>query len=503
MAQAMARVGIVMRTRDRPLFVTRALDSVLAQTFGDWHVVLVNDGGDPGLLRARIAAAGLETRLPPARMTILDHPAPQGRAAAFNRGLAALRTEFVACLDDDDTWEPEFLQALMALWDRTAPLVANLGGVAAGVTARREDLVTDADGGQRLVALGEDGLPNSFRRTDFLINPIAYATYRHDLYAAQWVLDRAAVAATGGFPEEFEVMEDRAFLLRFLQHWRIATLARPLANHHRRIRRCEDRSQSAAMNTIDNPSYDWRVYADLALPPVSSPPGDTGADLPGLLRAVGTSIVKELNDETSALWHKIDGEARALSQRLAALEARLGAAPPPEPALPGLAPVWSLWEALGDRQIGFGLEPDKPFIGRLSLSYAGPSDGLLLHADPATRTLILQVPDTQGWCALELDLTGLAAAGGGLECALVAGLDGGGLIETGLVTTARLALGRVQHAVTQRHVHALPAVGAASLSRRFEAADLTSGHGHKLTIVLPRRATNLRLQLRALAVCPV
>ena len=40
-------VAIVTRTKNRPLLLERALNSVLGQSFADWHQIVVNDGGDP------------------------------------------------------------------------------------------------------------------------------------------------------------------------------------------------------------------------------------------------------------------------------------------------------------------------------------------------------------------------------------------------------------------------------------------------------------------------
>lgn len=505
------RVGIVTRTRDRPLFVVRALAAVLAQTCGDWRIVLVNDGGDPAALRAAIAAAGIAPSLPPGRLAILDNPAARGRAAAFNQGLAALDTEFVACLDDDDTWHPEFLATLLALYDANAPLIPDLGGVAAGVTALREDLVVGPDGRMRIEPLGEDGLPNAFRRADFLIGPIAYATYRHDLYPVQWLLRRQAVADLGGFPERFEVMEDRAFLLRFVQHWRIATSDRRLAFHHRRVRRQGDTGQTAELNTLDNPSYDWRRFSDLALPALTTPAAAAGAagapapgaDLPGLMRAVGASIVRELNDETSALWHKVNGEAAGLRARLEALEARLvpgGVAAAEATADLGRPPAWSLWAAAGPAQIGYAIAPATPVLDRLSLSYPGTGAGLLLHADPDRRLMQLQVPQTGDWCALELALDGLGQPDRPLQSALVMALPAGGLFETALVVAERDRLGRIRSTVAETHVHAADA-GVPLRLRRDVPAPRPDGTGvRKLSIVLPRQAANLRLWLHDWAV---
>jgi len=492
-------VGIVTRTRDRGPFVVRAVASVLAQRHAHWHLVLVNDGGDPATLRQALAGAGLD--LPAARLTILDHPTPRGRAAAFNRGLAALATQFVACLDDDDTWHPDFLAELLALHARTAPVLPALGGVASGVTALLEDLVPGPDGQPQILPLGEDGLPNAFRRNDFLIDPIAYATYRHDLYPVQWLLRREAVAALGGFPQQFEVMEDRAFLQRFLEHWPVATLDRPLAFHHRRRQRGQDTAQSAALNTLDNPSYDWRRFGDLAAPSVVTPPGGGAVDLPRLLRAVGASVVRELNRETSAIWHKVDGEAAGLRNRIAALEAAAGLTPAmPRPE--GGAALWSLWPVVAGRPAGHVLPDSGAVLDRLRLSHAAPGDGVLLHIDPEARLFQLQVPQTGDWCALELALDLPAPDGAGLCCEALVSLPGGGLFETALVQSRRGLGGRLSHRVSGHQVHAAPAAGAVRLSRCFSPGALIAADLPKLSIILPRQATNLRLVLHDLVVRP-
>lgn len=495
-------VGVVTRTRDRPLFVARALRAVLDQTHSNWRIVLVNDGGDAAQLRARIHDEGLDARLPPERLTILDNPVSRGRAAAFNQGLAALDSDFVACLDDDDSWDPGFLTELLAFHAANAALIPDLGGVAAAVTAIREDIVTAPDGSQQIARLGEEGLPNAFRRGDFLLGPIAYATYRHDLYPVQWLLKRQAVADLGGFPEAFEVMEDRAFLVRFVQHWRIAMLDRPLAFHHRRLRRSEDGSQSADLNTIDNPSYDWRRFSDLALPGLTTPPG-AAPDLPQLLRAVGASVVRELNDETSALWHKLNGEAQALHARLDAVEARLPGAPAAVPEPRTETPLWSLWDAVGPADIGYPIAAAHPFLGRFTLSYAGPEGGLLVHGAPARRVFQLQVPLTGDWCALELSLaglSGLAASGQRLGIDLQLSLPGGGLLETVLIAPEGGLRGRGRHRLIEPHVHAAPEGVVTRITRHFDVAVLHAHPQAKFSIVLPRQASNLRLRLHDLAV---
>lgn len=492
------RVGIVIRTRDRPLFVTRALHSVLAQTFPDWQVVLVNDGGDREVLDRAIAGAGLAPHFAPGRrMRALHHARSVGRSDAFNRGAEALATEFVCCLDDDDTWSPDFLAALVAFFDATRALTPDLGGVAAQVTAIREDIRT-IDGHEVLVPQGEDGLPNSFRRGEFFLNPIAYATYRQDVYPVQWMLNRQAALAVGGFPSDFNVMEDRAFMTRFLEHWRLAILDRPLAFHHRRVRRSGDTAQSVVLNTLDNPSYDWRLYADLSRVPVNT--GPEAAVTPALLRAVAATLLKEVNDETSALWHKLNGDGQALGARLDRLLAPGGLQDTRlHIDIPHERRHWSLWTVLGD-EIGYRLGAGTPFLERLVISMPQTPPGLAAHGSHAQRRLTVQVPQTGDWCALELDLSGLAPAGAGLRIDAVVSVFEGALLESALSQAIRDDRGKRAHRMHAVHVHGCAPGGLMRLRRDFSAAELAEGETPKFSLALPRQALNFRLTCHDLVV---
>lgn len=490
MTSSAPRVGIVIRTKDRPLFVTRALHSVLAQTTDSWRVVLVNDGGDPALLEAALQADGLLPAFKGGAMQLLSLPRSIGRSLAFNRGAEALATEFVCCLDDDDTWDPEFLQALLGLYDQTREMAPDLGGVASLVTAIREDLLVE-DGAETLVPQGEDELPASFRRRDFFLDPVAYATYRHDLYPVQWMLRRAEALEVGGFPAAFNVMEDRAFMTRFLQRWRVAILDRKLAFHHRRTRRQDDTAQNVALNTLDNPSYDWRLYSDLAKMPLNSPP--EGADPGILIRATAATVIKELNDETSALWHKINGESATLRAKIDALEARVsGVSLHEEVTAPLEARAWSLWPTVGELNLGYRLGAGTPFLDRFELSLAESRPGLLMHASPVERRMVVQIPQTQDWAAVELSLAGLARRGEGLRCELIVSHPQGFLFETALSVRHKDLIGRRSHAFEENHVHSCPPGGALKITREFSARQLAKAEMPKLSIALPRQAQDFR-----------
>lgn len=510
-------VGVVIRTKDRPIFVTRALASVQAQTHDNWKIMLVNDGGDAQLLARAIApyAAALKAGK---RLTVLDILPGVGRSAAFNRGVEALDTDFVACLDDDDTWAPDFLSSLAGFYAQIADGVPDLGGVAAQVTALKEDFF-DTEFGQEIRVVGEDTLPPSFQRNEFLVNPLAYACYRQDLYPVQWILRRDAVRAIGGFPEHFDVMEDRAFMNGFLARYRLAVLDRKLAFHHRRVARSSDRARNVQMNTLDNPSYDWRRFADMARPAFDLEARAATADP---MRSLAADLLSELNYETSAIWQKVDGEMRSLKERLdrdqtesqgtiRALMAELASLSQPAavapdivaPALPVVGqPVFDIWAALPETEFCRHLQPGTRFAGRVELSRAAPEDGLLMHASRAQGKFQIQFPDTRDWSAIELHLDGLAARGQGLRVHLQLASPDGYLFETALVCRDAQASDAAKFSLSEYEVHACARMGGCLVTREISADWLAQASTPKLSIILPRRAQNFRFICNNLLVEP-
>jgi glycosyltransferase involved in cell wall biosynthesis len=106
------RVGIVVRTRQRPDFLRRALVDIAAQTYTGFRVIVVNDGGDPAEIEGVVTAASL-----PAVTVRHIAPGAGGRCVAANLGVREAGTEYVVLHDDDDRWHPEFLSRTVAWLD--------------------------------------------------------------------------------------------------------------------------------------------------------------------------------------------------------------------------------------------------------------------------------------------------------------------------------------------------------------------------------------------------
>jgi glycosyltransferase involved in cell wall biosynthesis len=109
------RVSIVVPSYKTAPFITETLDSVFAQTFSNFEVIVINDGSPD--------TEELERELQPFIDRIIYIKQPnRGPGAARNAGIRAARGEFLAFLDSDDTWLPEYLASQMECFEKTPSL---------------------------------------------------------------------------------------------------------------------------------------------------------------------------------------------------------------------------------------------------------------------------------------------------------------------------------------------------------------------------------------------
>lgn len=102
----------MVRTKNRPDFLARALADVAAQTYPHAEVIVVNDGGDGEVARAVVAASPVADRA-----RVLETAGEGGRCAAANLGMRETTADLVVLHDDDDFWHPEFLARTVAHLD--------------------------------------------------------------------------------------------------------------------------------------------------------------------------------------------------------------------------------------------------------------------------------------------------------------------------------------------------------------------------------------------------
>lgn len=118
----MAQVSVVIPTYNRARFLSGALKSVLAQSFKDLEILVVDDCSSDDTAAVVESFGGAEIRY-------LRHDRRRGGAAARNTGILESGGEYIAFLDDDDEWYPEKLARQM---NAMLASPAKVGGVYTG-----------------------------------------------------------------------------------------------------------------------------------------------------------------------------------------------------------------------------------------------------------------------------------------------------------------------------------------------------------------------------------
>lgn len=100
-------ISVVIPLYNKRDSIARTIESVLKQTFTDFEIIVVDDGSKDG-------SSEIVRSFEDERIKIIQQE-NAGVAAARNRGIKASNGEFVALLDGDDEWLPDFLSTQMAL----------------------------------------------------------------------------------------------------------------------------------------------------------------------------------------------------------------------------------------------------------------------------------------------------------------------------------------------------------------------------------------------------
>ena len=108
-------VSIIVPAYNISQHIQETLDSILAQTFTDYEIIIINDGSPD--------TAELERVLEPykGRFVYLKQP-NRGVSAARNHGIRHARADYIAFLDGDDLWKPEFLKKQVEAMQRDPSL---------------------------------------------------------------------------------------------------------------------------------------------------------------------------------------------------------------------------------------------------------------------------------------------------------------------------------------------------------------------------------------------
>lgn len=194
------KVAVITRTKDRPVFLMRALDSVRHQKYQDYVHVIVNDGGDASEVD-RIVNGQPESYKQKIQVFHRTNPS-NAPDTIFNESIDRVSSDYFAIHDDDDTWHEEFLTRTVGHLDATPDI---------GAVVVRTDKVTEEVVGQELRQLTADSW-----MADMSVISIYRQCVDNQFTPISSLFRRSAYESVGKFDETLPVVGDWEFGIRLL-----------------------------------------------------------------------------------------------------------------------------------------------------------------------------------------------------------------------------------------------------------------------------------------------
>lgn len=238
-------ISVVIPTYNNAHYIRQALDSVLAQTFTDYEVLVVDDGSTDQT-REVVAEYGSRVQY--------VYQINQGLAVARNTGLGTVTGEYLTYLDADDVWAPINLQVKAGVL-RAHP---ELGGVFSEFSIFDESGITSPRGTKELFPFfARTGrtfsdvfarhetveLPDG-RRAGVSLGPVFDSLFWGNfILPTSMVFHRERARAVGEFRPELRTQQDYEFWLRFSQQHPLAFVDEVLAKYRRHPNQLTDHSR--------------------------------------------------------------------------------------------------------------------------------------------------------------------------------------------------------------------------------------------------------------------
>jgi glycosyltransferase involved in cell wall biosynthesis len=243
--------SVVIPTYNRGSFIREAIDSVLNQTLRPAEIIVVDDGSTDDTKNV-ISNFG-------SRITYL--PVENGGVSrARNIGIKQSRSEYIAFLDSDDTWEPQYLETQQAQSAKFPSAIAH----------HTNSLLVDVDGTSRK-NYDVFGLAPSFKgdRFKLLSRPLRHVLQNMLVFFQTTVVRRDVLFKAGLFAEDIRAKSDLHLMGRLALLGPFSACAVPLVQ----IRRRNEKATSSISVKSQRKGIETQLLVDRILSDIAGFPG--------------------------------------------------------------------------------------------------------------------------------------------------------------------------------------------------------------------------------------
>ena len=210
----MPRFSVIIPLYNKAPYVGKTVESVLGQTFGDYELIIIDNGSNDG--SHEIVAAFTDHRI---KIVRLEENV--GVSNARNKGVAMASAPIVTFLDADDWWEPTFLEEMAGLIDRHPD---------AGIYGTGYYIVKN--GKKRLAPIGVD---EGFEEGEINYCAVYAKTLCMPLTSITVAMPKAVFDETGGFKPHLKLGEDFDLWVRIALKHKTVFLNKPLSNYNQDV----------------------------------------------------------------------------------------------------------------------------------------------------------------------------------------------------------------------------------------------------------------------------
>lgn len=202
------KVSVILPTYNRAHLIGRAIQSVLAQTYQDFELIIIDDGSTDN-------TEEIVKSINDERIIYILHKENKGPSAARNTGIKASKGEYIAFQDSDDEWLPEKLEKQIEAFE---------------IDPESGIIYTD------MLRIDKEGAIKYWHSPTVscgqIINPKTMDYQVMGLGIVSTLIKRECFNKAGYFEESFSILEDLEFFIRLSKHCHFHHIKNPLVKYY-------------------------------------------------------------------------------------------------------------------------------------------------------------------------------------------------------------------------------------------------------------------------------